>query len=65
MEPSREIPPRTSWLRGQAAQRGWAMLAPDMLMTERRNHAGDLIGPYETSYELTNGYGSDRVIVTP
>ena len=63
MEPSREIPPRTSWLRGQA-RRGWAM-EPDILTSERRSRSGDLLGPYETSYDLSTGYGSERVIITP
>ncbi|MGH7471273.1 MAG: hypothetical protein ACRENP_25265 [Longimicrobiales bacterium] len=58
---------RTLWSRRKAngntksgnASRG------DPSRNECRADDGELLGPYETTYDLTVGYGVDRVIVNP
>jgi hypothetical protein len=50
-------------LRRRAQQHGPAR--PSGILTEYRKADGELIGPYETSYDLSHGYGVDRVIVRP
>jgi hypothetical protein len=38
---------------------------PSGILTQYRKEDGEVVGPYETRYELSYGYGVDRVIVRP
>jgi hypothetical protein len=71
MEPGQRERTRTAWKRRgprnepQSARGNQPSLQPENLLTERRTEDGHLMGPYETTYDLTSGYGLDRVIINP
>ena len=69
MEPGPETPVRRSWKR-RAPRRPRAkeeapVLQPDDLLTERQTDDGRVMGPYETAYDLSSGYGLERIIINP
>jgi hypothetical protein len=66
MAPNRETEVRSSWLQHRPRNsRKHGPARPSGIPTEYRKDDGELRGPYETHYDLSHGYGVDRVIVRP
>src|SRR5262245_22631610 len=67
MEPAQEAV-RPVWSKRKPARRSAPAIEEnktDLILGEQRTASGDLLGPYETAYDLSSGYGVERVIVRP
>jgi hypothetical protein len=60
-------PVPTHWFSRRPGRRSaefWGTLRPREIL-EERVAPKETLGPYEIRYEVTRGYGTDRVIVRP
>jgi hypothetical protein len=65
MEPVHEVFSRPVWPKRKPARRTAPDAGADHILSDQRTASGELLGPYETAYDLSPGYGMDREIVTP
>jgi hypothetical protein len=68
MEPANETGVRPVWLKRKAQRSSSSVTRANranQILSEQRTETGELLGPYETVYDLSSGYGVDRVIIRP